>query len=103
MVLTRVLLDAYGPESPGLPHQVAGWRTRGRFEAPAETRALGHGTKLLVRPAARWRLQESRSHVSRFQQPALVNSMSRRIQKLIAVVGSALLVAFGAGASYRPF
>jgi hypothetical protein len=27
----------------------------------------------------------------------------RRVQKLIIVVGSALLVAFGAGASYRPF
>jgi hypothetical protein len=29
--------------------------------------------------------------------------MSRRIQKFIIVVGSALLVALGAGASYRPF
>jgi hypothetical protein len=55
-----------------------------------------------VRPAARCRFQE-KTRVSRILRSILVISMSRRIQKLIAVLGSALLVAFGAGASYRPF
>ena len=60
------------------------------------------GTERLVLPAARCRYLEN-TRVSRNQQPTLVNAMYRRIQKLVIVAGSALLVAFSACASYRAF
>lgn len=75
--------------------------TRGCFEAPAE---FGHLGRDLAASATRFALARTgESRVSRVNQPALVATMSHRIQKLLVLVGGAVLVALGAGASYRPF
>jgi len=76
-------------------------RTSGCFEVPAECGHLGRGRAASAAHRAlvyrRW------SCVYRVQQQSLVITVLHRIQKLMVVVGSALLVALGAGASYRPF
>jgi hypothetical protein len=69
--------------------------------APTEPGHLGWGLAGSATRRALFRSGESR--VSRIQRPTLVNILSRRIQAFKTNVGSALLLAFGAGASYRPF